>query len=76
MDGLAWKLEKLDRTLMEVTHSNLNFVFDFHLASLVDAKEKRAIPKVKHTKDITERRARGVAPSQLSLAVLCPTLHY
>lgn len=29
MGGLAWKLEKSDRTLMEVPHSNLNFIFNF-----------------------------------------------
>lgn len=56
---LARKLEKLDRTSMEVTHSNLNFIFSFHLATPVDAKEERAIPRFKYTKGITERRVRG-----------------
>lgn len=40
MGGLAQKLEKSDRTLMDVTHSNLNFIFDFHLASLLMPRKR------------------------------------
>lgn len=40
MGRLAWMLGKSDRTLLKVTHSTLNFIFNFHLAPLVDGKEK------------------------------------
>lgn len=54
---------------MEVPHSNLNF--NVHLASLVDAKEERAIPRSRYTKGITERRARGVAARSVTAVIGC-----
>lgn len=40
-------LGKSDRALMEVTHSNLNFIFNFHLVALVDGKGEKAMPRFK-----------------------------
>lgn len=47
MGRLAWKLEKWDSALMDVTRSNLTFTFNFHLAPLIDSREEEVIPRFK-----------------------------